>query len=60
MQVSPQSPPLLLACRHQPHAGLLQITSQTHRVYGHPRLSGEVIEQAAIRGAERFARRTAA
>ena len=62
MQVAAQPPPLLLACRHQPFTGLLEVGGEprgplveSDGVGGDPDLAREVVEEAAIGGAEDFA-----
>jgi hypothetical protein len=44
VQVAPEAPSLLLAAGHQPFAGSLQVSCETHGVGGDPYLAGEVLE----------------
>jgi hypothetical protein len=48
VQITPQTPPLLLPRRHQSLARALQIVGKPHRAHRHLGLPGEVLQQAAV------------
>ncbi len=63
MEISAQAAALLLAGRHQPLAGTLQVLGQPLGLPGllrgeerHAGLPGQVVQQAPIKGRERFVR----